>query len=167
MVDFNRATKPKTARRRTAFIVIIPKHGGRPVATLLLRASSVTRVRGTLRPAGRFWNAPVTSSCLSCVGAAEGRTGPIAGLLRGLIKLAAAGVKIRQGIPDQAATFADAAARAFEAARPALAPDSTISIDGLLRLAGHVREHGPTVDAGPSRTVAVVFESSLARALAG
>jgi predicted metal-dependent hydrolase len=45
-----------------------------------------------------------------------GRTGPAADFLRGLIKLAAAGVKVRQGVPEGVAGHAARAAAIFHAA---------------------------------------------------
>ena len=44
---------------------------------------------------------------------AAGRTGPIAAFLKGLIKLAAAGVKLREGVPDGAKGHAKRAAALF------------------------------------------------------
>ena len=82
-------------------------------------------------------------------------------------KLAAAGVKVRQGTPDQAVRFADAAATELDVAEPELDPSSTLSIDGLRRFAQHVREHSPRADADPSRLVEVVFGARLESSLAG
>ena len=48
---------------------------------------------------------------------AHGRRGPIADLLKGLIKLAAAGVKVRQGQPHGIVTHAARAAACFASAR--------------------------------------------------
>jgi predicted metal-dependent hydrolase len=48
---------------------------------------------------------------------AHGRLGPTANVLKGLIKLAAAGVKVRQGQPHGIITHARRAASLFEAAR--------------------------------------------------
>jgi predicted metal-dependent hydrolase len=48
---------------------------------------------------------------------AHGRRGPTADVLKGLIKLAAAGVKVRQGQPHGVITHARRAAEAFDSAR--------------------------------------------------
>lgn len=64
--------------------------------------------------AGYYWEAHEVWESLWH---AHGRRGPIADLLKGLIKLAAAGVKVRQGQPHGIATHAARAGACFASAR--------------------------------------------------
>ena len=64
--------------------------------------------------AGYYWEAHESWESLWH---AHGRRGPTADLLQGLIKLAAAGVKVREGRPAGVRTHASRAARLFEKSR--------------------------------------------------
>ena len=64
--------------------------------------------------AGYYWEAHESWESLWH---AHGRRGPTAELLQGLIKLAAAGVKVREGRPAGVRTHASRAARLFEKSR--------------------------------------------------
>ncbi len=74
--------------------------------------ASASRLRPELRDvfAGYYWEAHEAWEGLwhAC-----GRVGPTADFLRGLIKLAAAGVKLREGVPHGAASHAARAAAIF------------------------------------------------------
>lgn len=100
---------------------------------------------------------------------AAGREGPVAELLRGLILLAAAGVKIRQGRGRGAATLGARAQRCFERARQlhGQAHMAGLALDELLAFADYVRDQGPRVPGQPEADVAVVFERRLPLARGG
>src|SRR6516225_214225 len=66
--------------------------------------------------AGYYWEA---HECWEALWHAHGRRGPTADLLKGLIKLAAAGVKVRQRQRHGVVTHARRAAACFAAARAA------------------------------------------------
>jgi len=77
--------------------------------------SSPAYLRGVaLFNAGYYWEAHESWELLWH---AHGRRGPTAELLQGLIKLAAAGVKVREGRPAGVRTHASGAARLFEKSR--------------------------------------------------
>ena len=76
---------------------------------------------------------------------AHGRIGPIADLLKGLIKLAAAGVKVRQGQPRGVVTHATRAAEAIERARADRGPFLLgIDLDELIGTARLLAEGVPS-----------------------
>jgi hypothetical protein len=93
---------------------------------------------------------------------AHGRAGATAALLKGLIKLAAAGVKVREGQPRGVATHAARAAGLFEGVRRD-AGDRKLGLD-LATLAGHARRvaAAPPADPGPlGARVTRVFDFDL------
>jgi predicted metal-dependent hydrolase len=93
---------------------------------------------------------------------AAGREGPVAELLRGLILLAAAGVKIRQGRGTGAATLGARARRCFERVRQLHGTElAGLVIDELLAFADYVQAEGPRLPASPEADVAVVFRRRL------
>ena len=93
---------------------------------------------------------------------AAGREGPVAELLRGLILLAAAGVKIRQGRGTGAAKLGARAQRCFERVRQQHGPElAGLALDELLAFAHHVRADGPRLPASPEADVTVVFRRRL------
>jgi hypothetical protein len=96
--------------------------------------------------AGYYWEA---HEAWEALWHAHGRAGPTAALLKGLIKLAAAGVKVRQGQPRGVATHARRAGVLFEEVRKACGP-SRLGLD-LEQLAGHARDiaERPPDDPGP------------------
>jgi uncharacterized protein len=78
-------------------------------------AASDAYLRGiALFNAGYYWEAHEVWEGLWH---AHGRRGPTADVIKGLIKLAAAGVKVREGQPHGVTTHAARAARLFETAR--------------------------------------------------
>lgn len=94
---------------------------------------------------------------------AAGRTGAVGELLRGLILLAAAGVKIRQGRGAAAAKLGARARGCFERAEqhhggPRLAG---LGFAELLAFADYVRAEGPSLRGSPEPAVEVVFERRL------
>jgi predicted metal-dependent hydrolase len=94
---------------------------------------------------------------------AAGREGPVAELLRGLILLAAAGVKIRQGRGAGAATLGSRAQRCFERARQQHGTErmAGLALAELLAFAEHVQAEGPRLPGSPEADVAVVFRRRL------
>jgi hypothetical protein len=93
---------------------------------------------------------------------AHGRRGPIADLLKGLIKLAAAGVKVRQGQKHGIVTHATRAAVAFEAVRSA-AGDRLLGLDmnELIRIAKGIAADPPETAAAVDERVVRVFDFDL------
>jgi hypothetical protein len=90
-----------------------------------------------------------------------GRAGPLAGVLKGLIKLAAAGVKVREGRPAGVRSHAARAAGLFRQAAAALGPDAAcyLGLD-LHRLAGWaeaIAARPEALHAAPAAPVEVVF----------
>ena len=77
--------------------------------------ASPSYLRGfTMFNAGYYWE---SHEVWESLWHAHGRRGPIADLLKGLIKLAAAGVKVRQGQPHGIVTHATRAGASFASAR--------------------------------------------------
>ncbi len=94
---------------------------------------------------------------------AAGKTGPISELMKGLIKLAAAGVKARQAEPEGIRRHAERARAHFEAARR-LSGVERFAGFGLGELMEFCKEVGRRAEdwpAHPGRVVAVVFERLL------
>lgn len=94
---------------------------------------------------------------------ASGRRGAVAELLRGLIALAAAGVKIRQGRGQAAARLGLRAQQRFERAlqlcgAPQLAG---LAFAELFAFAEHVQQHAPTLHASPALAVEIVLPFTL------
>jgi hypothetical protein len=85
-----------------------------------------------------------------------GRSGRTASFLKGLIKLAAAGVKVREGRPRGAAHHARAAADLFRQTGPPGERYLGLSLDELTHFAGDVAARPPT-PADPAAAVEVVF----------
>jgi hypothetical protein len=102
--------------------------------------------------AGYYWEA---HEAWETLWHAEGRKGAIADLLRGLIKLAAAGVKVRERQPHGIVTHAKRAADMFEASRIA-GGDFQLGLD-LPTLIDHARMlvTQPPVDPTPPGTAVV------------
>lgn len=93
---------------------------------------------------------------------AAGREGTVAELLRGLIQLAAAGVKIRQGRGTGARTLGARARRCFERAQqPGTTPLAGLALEELLAFADYVQAQGPSLPGSPDAAVAVVFQPRL------
>lgn len=89
---------------------------------------------------------------------AAGRKGPVAELLRGLILLAAAGVKIRQGRGTGAATLGARARGCFERVRQQHGTQlAGVVLEELLAFADYVQAEGPMLPGAPEADVAVVF----------
>jgi predicted metal-dependent hydrolase len=88
---------------------------------------------------------------------AHGRRGSVADLLKGLIKLAAAGVKCREGLPQGVRTHARRAADLFDAVRAEVgAVWLGLDLTRLAALARQVAEE-PPVDSAPGAPVSRVF----------
>jgi hypothetical protein len=95
---------------------------------------------------------------------AAGRTGPIADFLKGLIALAAAGVKVREGRAAGVTSHARRAGRLFRQVAESLSADSggadclDWNLIRLIQFANEVADEAPRVgDDGPMPPVEVVF----------
>jgi hypothetical protein len=94
---------------------------------------------------------------------ASGQDGAVDQLLRGLIKLAASGVKVRQGMPGGVRKHGVRAAAHFLAVRritrgPACAG---VGLDAAARLASRIARHASRWPSGGDAAVAVVFDRPL------
>lgn len=109
---------------------------------------------------GYYWEA---HEILESLWIAAGRVGATAELLRGLIQLAAAGVKVRQGKGEGAVALAARAKGHFSQARASW-PTSSIAgleLDALLAFADDVHENGAKLRGSPTAAVEVVFDRRL------
>jgi hypothetical protein len=118
---------------------------------------SPTYLRGIdLFDAGYYWEA---HEAWEPLWHALGRVGPKADVIRGLIKLAAAGVKVREGQRHGVETHARRAGELFESAAKAVGPRCFgIDLVDLARIARGVAERPPTDPSPRGTPVAVVFE---------
>jgi uncharacterized protein len=119
-------------------------------------ASSAHYARGVdLFNAGYYWEAHESWEGLWH---AHGRRGATADLLKGLIKLAAAGVKVRERQPRGVATHARRAAEAFRTSR-ALGGDRQLGLDldGLIATAEAIAAGPPEDPQPPGAAVSQVF----------
>lgn len=91
------------------------------------------------------------------------RGGAVAELLGGLIALAAAGVKVRQGRGEAAARLGARARQRFARARQRCRTDhlAGLAFAALDAFAAHVQQHAPALDPSAELAVAVVFPSAL------
>ncbi len=91
-----------------------------------------------------------------------GRKGPIADLIKALIKLGAAGVKIREGQSKGASTHAQRAAKLFESVQVDLGPRALgLDLPGLARLATDIAASPPKCNFSTEVTVGRVFAFEL------
>jgi predicted metal-dependent hydrolase len=92
---------------------------------------------------------------------AAGRSGRTADFLKGLIKLAAAGVKVRQGQPRGVASHADGAAELFQDVARQLGGEDAcylgLRLRDLLAFAGQIERQAATVREDEDEGVKVVF----------
>jgi hypothetical protein len=119
-------------------------------------ADSPAYLRGfDLFGAGYYWEAHEVWEGLWH---AHGRHGPIADLLKALIKLAAAGVKVRERQPRGASTHADRARDVFQGVRAAVgARFLGLDLDTCAALAAAVAASPPDDPAAPGAAVSRVF----------
>ncbi|WZO99537.1 DUF309 domain-containing protein [Isosphaeraceae bacterium EP7] len=90
---------------------------------------------------------------------AQGRTGPVAEVVKGLIKLAAAGVKVREGRPIGVASHARRAADSFRDARVAVGPTLLgLDLDRLELLARDLADHPIADEPGRDGLARPVFQ---------
>ena len=122
--------------------------------------SSPAYLRGVaLFNAGYYWEAHESWESLWH---AHGRRGPTADLLQGLIKLAAAGVKVREGRPAGVRTHASRAARLFEKSRREAGRFQLgLDLDECARQALDTATSPPTDSAAPGCPVTCVFAFQL------
>jgi hypothetical protein len=93
---------------------------------------------------------------------AHERRGPTADVLKGLIKLAASGVKVRERQPHGVCTHARRAAECFQAARDQAGPRQLgLDLDAWIGTALAVAEHPPDDLAPPGTAVSCVFDFSI------
>ena len=102
---------------------------------------------------GYYWEAHETWEGLwhAC-----GRTGLAGDFLKGLIQLAAAGVKVRQGMPPGVASLGKGAANLFDRVRAEKVRFLGIDVEALSRFANELAEHpqcAPTSGATPVERV--------------
>jgi predicted metal-dependent hydrolase len=94
-----------------------------------------------------------------------GRTGQLADFLKGLIKLAAAGVKVRQGQPRGVASHATGAADLFRDIARQLGSEHTVYLGlrlrDLIAFAEQIMRQSEDVHGGDDASVEVVFTFSL------
>lgn len=89
---------------------------------------------------------------------AHGRRGPAADLLKGLIKLAAAGVKVRQGQRHGIVTHASRAEASFESSRQSGGQFQIgLDLDALMSIAREIADHPEFAPVGLETPVARVF----------
>jgi hypothetical protein len=122
--------------------------------------SSSAYLRGVeLFNAGYYWEAHETWEALWH---AHGRRGPTAAVLQGLIKLAAAGVKVREGRPGGVRTHASRAALLFEKSRREAGRFQLgLDLDEWVERALAVSQDPPIDPAPPGSPVSRVFAFSL------
>ena len=90
---------------------------------------------------------------------ALGRKGPGADAIKALIKLAAAGVKVREGQPHGVATHAGRASALFEAVANEVGPRVYgLDLAAMVRISREIAKRPPTDTSGPDASVAVVFD---------
>jgi predicted metal-dependent hydrolase len=91
-----------------------------------------------------------------------GRQGLVADFLKGLIKLAAAGVKLRQGVPRGVAAHAAGAAELFRQTAAALGANGArlagLALDDLLDFAARAERLAANVPDQPQTGVQIVFD---------
>ena len=91
-----------------------------------------------------------------------GRSGRTADFLKGLIKLAAAGVKVREGKPDGVRGHARRARELFRNTAAAGGDRFLgLRLDELIRQAGTIAEHPPAAKGDGETTAEVVFDFAL------
>jgi hypothetical protein len=109
--------------------------------------------------AGYYWEA---HECWEALWHAQGRRGPTADLLKGLIKLAAAGVKVRQRQRHGVVTHAQRAAACFAAARAGGGRFQLgLDLDEWIRHAEAVAAVPPDDPAPPGARVSQVFDCQI------
>lgn len=151
-------------------VAYVPGHGARPEADPGPAPAPLDPadflacapyVRGlALFDHGYYWEA---HEVLESLWIAAGRTGPTAELLRGLIQLAAAGVKVRQGKGAGAVALGARAKGHFAEVRGSWSATSIagLDLDALVAFADYVHENGEKLDGSPSAAVEVVFDRRL------
>jgi hypothetical protein len=94
---------------------------------------------------------------------AAGRRGAVAELLGGLIALAAAGVKIRQGQGEAAARLGERARQRFERSRHGCGASrlAGLAFDDLYAFAEHVQRDAPDMHGAPELAVEIVLTRTL------
>jgi hypothetical protein len=117
---------------------------------------STVYLRGVaLFNAGYYWEA---HEAWESLWHAHGRKGPTADVLKGLIKLAAAGVKVRERQPHGIATHARRAAALFEAVRSGDTPRLLgLDLAALQLQAADIAETAPVDPEPPGTRVSIVF----------
>lgn len=124
-------------------------------------AASEAYLRGVeLFNAGYYWEAHEAWEPLWL---AHGRRGAVAGVLQGLIKLAAAGVKIREGRPAGARSHAARAALLFQEARRQEGRFRLgLDLDEWIEKARSLAENPPSTQGPQDAPVFRVFEYQIA-----
>ena len=137
----------------------VPEPRPEPIAGGDWRASRSYLHGFSLFDAGFYWEAHEEWEGLWH---AHGRTGSIANLLKGLIKLAAAGVKVRQGQRHGVVTHATRAGACFAAARREAGRVLLgMDLERLESLSRAIADKPPATSAGLEVSLARVFEFTL------
>jgi hypothetical protein len=123
-------------------------------------AASDAYLRGiALFNAGYYWEA---HEAWEGLWHAHGRRGPTADVIKGLIKLAAAGVKVREGQPHGVTTHASRAARLFETARAEQGNDQLgLDLGEWIATAGRIAADPPADPGPPGAPVCRVFSFAI------
>lgn len=105
---------------------------------------------------GYYWEAHETWEGLWI---AAGRKGAVGELLKGLIKLAAAGIKVRQGVPHQVPLFGERAGAHFRRAKELCGQDvlAGLVFTDLLQFSAYLEDQGSALRGSPDMDVEVVF----------
>lgn len=135
------------------------KTPGVPIAGDDWRGSPLYRRGWQLFDAGYYWE---THEAWEFLWHAHDRRGPIADLLKALIKLAAAGVKVREGQPRGVTTHAGRARDLIDAVRQSAGPSLLgLDLDALSRFADALSLAPPTDYPPKDVAVARVFDEKL------
>ena len=138
------------------------ERGGRRVAPIVADQwqASPAYLRGVaLFNAGYYWEA---HECWESLWHAHGRRGPTAELLQGLIKLAAAGVKVREARPAGVRLHGAKAARLLENSQSGAGRYQLgLDLDECARFALEIATNPPIDTSLPGCPVASVFEFQL------
>jgi hypothetical protein len=134
------------------------------LATAAARRACLERGRDLFR-AGYYWE---SHEAWEALWHQAGRAGPIARVVQALIKLAAAGVKVRQGQPHGVVVHAGRASALLREASGSLGPTwEGIDLVALADAAERVADEPPALPCAPGDPPVCVFDDVLVAALGG
>jgi len=154
------AGRPHPRRDRGGHSFGLPEATPPPLDPSRPEASADLRRGFALFDAGFYWEA---HEAWEGLWHAAGRAGPVADLLRGLVKLAAAGVKVRQNEPRGVRSHGERAAAHFAEVRRAVGRGSFagVDLDVLEGFARDVAARAESLRGDPAAAVEVVFSRRL------